>query len=125
VVCSVSSVCTSGGSLASWDPSLFDLTPFLTVGGILLTGRIFLNNREVALLNVYTPCTNQLSLWQSVESSGLLDVRNLIMVGNFNILLSLEEAWGGNKIGLVDDYYIDLFTSKHLIDIKPSKLVPT
>jgi hypothetical protein len=94
-VCSVSSVGTSGGLLAAWDPTFFDLSPYLTVGGILLTGKNIFNNREVALLNVYAPCTNQISFWKIVEGSGLLNVKNLILAGDFNILLSPEEAWGG------------------------------
>jgi hypothetical protein len=39
VSCAVNSLGTSGGLIASWDPSLFNLVPFLTIGGILLTGR--------------------------------------------------------------------------------------
>jgi hypothetical protein len=60
-----------------------------------------------------------------VEGSGLLNVKNLILAREFNILLSPEEAWGGLRSGLVDDYYNDLFQSKHMIDIKPAKMVPT
>jgi len=33
----VNSVGTYGGLLVGWDPNLFSLDPFLTVGGILLT----------------------------------------------------------------------------------------
>jgi hypothetical protein len=69
VVCSVDSLGTSGGLLVAWDPVLFDFLPFLTVGGILLTGKSLLNNRELAMLNVYGPCTpGKLSrnLWKTV-----------------------------------------------------------
>jgi endonuclease/exonuclease/phosphatase family metal-dependent hydrolase len=52
-------------------------------------------------------------------------LKNLIMVGDFNLLLSPEEAWGGNRTGLVDGYYSDLFSYKSSFDIKPAKLVPT
>jgi hypothetical protein len=38
LVCAVNSAGTSGGLLASWDPSFFNLVPYLTYGGILLTG---------------------------------------------------------------------------------------
>jgi exonuclease III len=33
----VNSVGTSGGLLVTWDPNLYELVPFLTIGGILLT----------------------------------------------------------------------------------------
>jgi hypothetical protein len=38
VICVVNSVGTSGGLLVAWDPNKFDLVPYLSVGGILLTG---------------------------------------------------------------------------------------
>jgi exonuclease III len=37
VCCAVNSFGTSGGLLASWDPGIYNLVPFLTVGGLLLT----------------------------------------------------------------------------------------
>lgn len=47
------------------------------------------------------------------------------MDGDFNIILDSDEAWGANHSGFIDDYFINLFASKNLIDIKPPKLVPT
>ena len=60
-----------------------------------------------------------------MEGSGLLSIKNLIMVGHFNLLLSLDEAWGGTQVGNLDEYYNDLFSSRKLIDIKPNKPIPT
>jgi hypothetical protein len=37
----VNSVGTLGGLLVSWDPNLYELVPYLTIGGILLTGRCY------------------------------------------------------------------------------------
>jgi hypothetical protein len=48
----VNSIGNSGGLLVAWDPYLFDLTPFLTIGGILLVGRCLSTNQELAFLNV-------------------------------------------------------------------------
>jgi hypothetical protein len=116
---------TSGGLLAAWDPNLYDLVHFLTIGGIMLTCRSLLNNWELALLNIYGPCSEWKPFWKSMEDNGILSVKNLIMAGDFNIILSSVEAWGGARDGITDDYYKDLFSSKNLIDIKPTKLVPT
>jgi exonuclease III len=124
-ICSVNSVGNSGGLLATWDPNLFDLVPYLTVGGILLTGRSLLNNREIALLISTDHAQIRKTFWNSVEGNDILSIKNLIMAGDFNIILSPEEAWGGSRAGIMDDYYTDLFSSKNLIDIKPTKLVPT
>jgi hypothetical protein len=60
-----------------------------------------------------------------VEYNDILSIKNLIMAGDFNLILNSKEIWGGACDGLVDEYYRDLFTSKKLIDIKPSKLMPT
>jgi hypothetical protein len=56
-VCSVNSVGNSGGLLVAWDPNYFELIPYLTVGGILVTGRSLLHNQDLSLLNVYGPCS--------------------------------------------------------------------
>ena len=45
----VSSVGTSRGLLVAWDPLLYNLVPFLTCGGILLSGSIISSNREINL----------------------------------------------------------------------------
>jgi len=56
---SISSVGTSGGLLAAWDPLLFELDPYLTVGGILLTWKSLLHNWELTILNIYGPCKDK------------------------------------------------------------------
>jgi hypothetical protein len=53
--CAVSSFGTSGGLLVAWDPQLFNLVSFLTVGEILLSGNIISSNRKINLLNLYGP----------------------------------------------------------------------
>jgi hypothetical protein len=57
LVCAVNSVGTSGGLLAAWDPSFFNLVPYLTCGGILLTGYYLGSKRFYNLLNTYGLCT--------------------------------------------------------------------
>jgi len=46
VSCFANSVGTSGGLLVSWDPIYFDLFPFLTIAGILLTGKCYKDKQE-------------------------------------------------------------------------------
>jgi hypothetical protein len=58
-VCVVSVVGTSGGLLVSWDPNYFDLVPYLSIGGIFLSGTSLLDNKKFSFLNVYGPCQDR------------------------------------------------------------------
>ena len=62
--CEASSVGTSGGLLATWDPTLFSLTPMLSPGGIFLTGTSLELHRRINLLNLYGPCIGRKDFWQ-------------------------------------------------------------
>jgi hypothetical protein len=63
----VSSIGSSGGLLASWDPSLYSLKPALSCGGLLLRGSCLATNLDFALLNLYGPCTAKWSFWSQLE----------------------------------------------------------
>jgi len=61
LVCTVNSVGTYGGLLATLDPSFFNLEPYLTCGGILLTGYCLGSKRFFNLLNTYGSCIERKS----------------------------------------------------------------
>jgi hypothetical protein len=71
----VNYVGTSGGLLVSWDPNYFELVPFLTCGGMLLTGTDLESKRHISLLNVYGPCVDRKQFWERLELSGLLTLK--------------------------------------------------
>ena len=48
----VSSVGKSEGILVAWNPNIFELQPFLSVGGILLTGIHIPDKRRISFLNL-------------------------------------------------------------------------
>jgi hypothetical protein len=126
VSAAANSIGNSGGLLVAWDPSLFDLKPFMTCGGILLLGRCFATNQELALLNIYGPCQDKPTFWMHLAESGILSLPNLILGGDLNITLSTDEQWGGApSTGSGEKYFRDLFTNLNLIDIVPDRLVPT
>jgi hypothetical protein len=74
----VYSIGTSRGLLAAWDPSYFGLVPYLTCGGILLTGHCRESKRFINILNMYGPCLEGKSFWESLEAVGLLSLKILV-----------------------------------------------
>jgi hypothetical protein len=122
----VNSIGNSGGLLVSWDPNSFDLNPYLTVGGILLTCVCISSKKELTFLNVYGPCKDRKLFWSTLADSSILYVPNLVILGDLNFILSTDEHWGGSLFpGQTKEFYKDLFISKKMIDVKPPKLVPT
>jgi hypothetical protein len=50
----------------TWDPNKFDLDPYLSCGGIFMTGTCYENKRMLSLLNVYGPCSDIKCFWDKV-----------------------------------------------------------
>jgi hypothetical protein len=92
--CTVNSLGTSGGLAVTWDPTIYDFSPFLCCGGILLSGSSWNNNKSYNLLNVYGPCSDRQLFWEKIEARGLLDLDNLIIAGDLNLTTSVGEVWG-------------------------------
>ena len=78
------------------------------------------------LLNIYGSCKDRKLFWSSVANNGILSTPNIVIVSDLNFILSSDENWGGSFVpGSNEEFYRDLLTSKKLVDIKPTKLVPT
>jgi hypothetical protein len=102
------------------------LHPYLSCGGLLLTGSCRWNNQLINFLNIYGPCQNRKFFLGTVESRGLLDLQNLVIAGDLNFTISTGEIWGAsaNQDPLAD-FFISLFHSHGLVDFPPAVLTPT
>jgi hypothetical protein len=126
LICAVSSVGKSGGLLVTWDPTIFELSPVLSLGGIFLTGMCLETKRKVALLNTYGPCKDRKLFWEKLDRAGLLVVEDLILAGDLNFTTSTEEIWGENaRADLAVGFFKQLFSKNHLVDVTPDVVVPT
>jgi hypothetical protein len=126
MVCVVNALGKSGGLLVSWDPKVFNLLPFLSCGGILLTGFCISDKRRINFLNVYGLCTERKRFWEKVDGRGLLAKGDLIIAGDLNFTTSAEEVWGATT--LLDPlaaFFKETFLKNQLIDIPPAEVVPT
>jgi hypothetical protein len=90
MICVVNSLGKSGGLLVSWDPKVFDLMPFLSCGGILLSGYCLSDKRRITFLNVYGPCIERKQFWEKVDGRGLLAQGDLIIAGDLNFTTSAK-----------------------------------
>jgi len=126
MMCTVISVENYGGLLTSWDPTCFEFSPVLSIGGILLSGSFLSTKRKMTLLNVYAPYKDQKNFWERVDWAGLLTLDKLILTGDLNLSTSPEESWG--DFSLTDSlavFFKGLFTKYNLVDATPVKAVPT
>jgi exonuclease III len=124
--CTVSSVGKSGGLLVSWDPSKFDLTSYISCGGLFLKGTSLELKRHISFLNVYGPCTNIKDFWDKVMDRGLLSHKNMIVARDFNFTLSVGEIWGDStQPNQLAGFFKELFLDNGLVDILPDNVVPS
>ena len=78
------------------------------------------------IVNLYAPYHNRLSFWNKIKNSGILSLRNLIIMGDFNSTLNLNEIWGDRaRVDGIAGYLHDFFIDYYMVDICPSPIIPT
>ena len=102
------------------------LKAFNTPPGILVQGHLLGYAKMIKILNIYAPYSRRLEFWESIFSSVLLDDRSLIVDGDLNLTLSMDEVWGA---GRTKDPSVDFFKAKmeehKLVDIVRNFFSPT
>jgi hypothetical protein len=113
-----SSVGKSGGLLVAWDLILFELKPYLCVGGILLTGSFILAKRNLTFINVYGLCSERRQFWERVDATGLLAQSDLILAGDLNFSLGPTKVWAMMALPYsLASFFKNLIAKNHLVDI--------
>jgi hypothetical protein len=110
----------------AWDPLKFDLSTYLICGGIYLIGIHLEKRQQISFLTIYGPCGDRRSIWTNVVDNGILAHKNLIVVGDFNLTMSVREIWGvSSQPDPLPDLFKVLFMDTRLVDILPDALAPT
>ena len=87
----------SGGTLVAWNPQMADLKAFITTAGIMVEGHFLGYLKVIRILNNYAPYNISQEFWENIFQSALLDDRSLIVAGDLNLTLSMDEVWGAEK----------------------------
>ena len=74
---------------------------------------------------MYDPYKNRETFWVALSESCLLDIKNLILVGDLNFSTSYAETWGlKENLDLLVDFFTALMKIFDLTDIIPQVLEP-
>ena len=66
---------------------------FSTLAGIMLSGSFRVFFESITLVNCYAPYNGREDFWKFLEDSGLLVSSSLILGGDLNFTLSVQEVW--------------------------------
>jgi len=84
----------SGSLVALWDPRWINMKDFKCFVGILLEGNIHGMLGYVHILNIYAPYRERGEFWDIFISPSIMELQTLIIAGDLNCIISLDETWG-------------------------------
>jgi len=94
--------------------------------GILIAAHLRGHRNPINILNIYAPYKNRWPFWDKLFESEILYIDFLMIAGDLNVSLSMEEIWGAKKkSNPIADRIKNELLCKNLIDILPPKMVPT
>lgn len=81
---------------------------------------------HVHILNIYAPYRDRYIFWDRLISSRMLELDSLIIVGDINCTIRLDEVWGRyKKIDPLARMIQDVILMHNFVDICPVKITPT
>ena len=91
-----------------------------------MEGKLDFIDLDVTILNLYAHYKNRECFGGSLSNSGLLNVENLVIVGDLNFTTSPTEILGHSaKVHLLADCFKSLMEIFDLVDIIPPIMKPT
>lgn len=101
-----------------WDPNYEKFCAFSFFAGILLLGRIRGKSIRFHLINLYAPYRNRTPFWSRIQACGILNIRNLILMGDLNATLVVSKVWGSHiQLDPLAERISHIFTDHHFVDI--------
>lgn len=82
------------GFLFCWNPNVGYFSPFSIGGCILLEGTIRGFNYPAKIFIVYNPYFDKQLFWDGLLSFGILNDPSLILEGDLNLTVLVNEVWG-------------------------------
>lgn len=75
-----------------WDPSRVKANAYKCYAGIIISASIRGYDFPVNVLNLYAPYKSRISFWNRLFDSEMLDINNLLIVGDMNVVFKSNEV---------------------------------
>jgi hypothetical protein len=112
----------TGGLAIQWNPTTTILDNFFTTKWTILANyKLLVQAKKGSSTNVYGPnLIRKLSFLENLEGlQAFTQNKCWILGGDFNIILSLEEKWGGNyRLESDNKGFKELIDNLHLVDME-------
>jgi len=109
-----------------WDPEWIRAKAYKYCAGILLTASIRGQDFILNLINIYAPYKNRLAYWERIFQSRILEVKSLLMAGDFNLALGSAECWGNCRSpGNMAGRFRRELLNRDVVDVVPENMCPT
>jgi exonuclease III len=117
----------SGGLAIGWNSrtiKVINSWGFDSGLGITVTSKEL--EESLHIVNIYGPCHNRGSYWDTLFSKSFLKEKLLILGGDLNFSLGFKEVWGTHaRSDPLSSYFTQKLEELNFLDIEPVKFKPT